>query len=165
MSVADKTLSLSPHALKAELFGFDPMIGRRLCADAKAGLLPHLHAVVADRKGEIILESYGSGPDEKQGAAAWSGRLHRSNTPRPSLRHQEHRQPALRHCPGKKGLVPRLDTPILSFFPEYADLASDPERMKRTVEHALTMSLGMEWDETRPYTDAEKQRNRQRTRS
>lgn len=154
MSVSDKTLSLSPHALKAELLGFDPMIGRRLCADAEAGLLPHLHAVVADRKGEIILESYGSGPDENRGrplgVVAFTGQtLHDLRSVTKSI------VSLLYGIALEKGLVPRLDTPIVSLFPEYADLASDPERMKRTVEHALTMSLGLEWDETRPYTDAE----------
>jgi CubicO group peptidase (beta-lactamase class C family) len=51
--------------------------------------------------------------------------------------------------------VPGTDAPLLQQFPEYPDLAADPERRKRTIGHALTMTLGMEWDESKPYTSTE----------
>jgi CubicO group peptidase (beta-lactamase class C family) len=51
------------------------------------------------------------------------------------------------------GLVPPPAAPLLAQFHDYADLAADPQRAKLTVGHALTMTLGMEWDEQRPYTD------------
>ena len=52
-----------------------------------------------------------------------------------------------------RGLVPPPDAPLLAQFPEYSDLAADPRRARLTIAHALTMTLGMEWDEQRPYTD------------
>ena len=52
-----------------------------------------------------------------------------------------------------EGKVPAVDQPLVNSFPEYADLASDPQRRRMTVGHALTMTLGTEWDEDRPYTD------------
>jgi CubicO group peptidase (beta-lactamase class C family) len=52
-----------------------------------------------------------------------------------------------------RGLVPPPDAPLLAQFPQYPDLAADPRRARLTIAHALTMTLGMEWDEDRPYTD------------
>ena len=52
-----------------------------------------------------------------------------------------------------EGAVPPLDTPLLDLFPEYADLRDGSKREEITVEHALTMQMGTEWDENLPYTD------------
>ena len=147
-------LSLSPHAAAAERRGFDTSLGRKLRAGAEAGLLPHLHVVIAERGGEMVLESYGKGEDE-----SW-GRPIGEVTFGPEILHDlrsitKSIVSLLYGIALERGEVPTLDTPVLELFPEYADLAADPKRMERTVEHALTMSLGMEWDETRPYTDPE----------
>ncbi len=154
MSDSEKSLSLSPHALKAEELGFDPMMGRKLVAGVEAGLLPHLHAVLAERSGDMVLESYGSGPDENWGRSLGevtftADTLHDLRSVSKSI------VSLLYGTMLEKGEVPRLDTPILDLFPEYGDLAKDPARRKRTIEHALTMTLGMEWDETGPYTGPE----------
>lgn len=147
-------LSLSPHAAAAERRGFDTSLGRKLCAGAEAGLLPHLHVVIAERGGETVLESYGKGEDENWGRPIGEvtfgpETLHDLRSITKSI------VSLLYGIALERGEVPTLDTPVLELFPEYADLAVDPKRMERTVEHALTMSLGMEWDETRPYTDPE----------
>ena len=52
-----------------------------------------------------------------------------------------------------RGLVPSPDAPLLAQFPEYPDLAADPQRAHLTVMNALNMTLGMEWDEQLPYAD------------
>src|SRR4029450_8708583 len=53
-----------------------------------------------------------------------------------------------------EGRVPALDQPLVDQFPAYADLARDPQRRRLTIAHALSMTLGTEWDETLPYTSA-----------
>lgn len=51
-------------------------------------------------------------------------------------------------------LVPGPEANLLEQFPEYPDLADDPARRLLTVRHALTMTLGIEWDEFGfPYGD------------
>jgi CubicO group peptidase (beta-lactamase class C family) len=50
------------------------------------------------------------------------------------------------------GAIRSLDTPLLDFFPEYADLQV-PERRQITVRHALTMSTGLDWNEDVSYRD------------
>ena len=52
------------------------------------------------------------------------------------------------------GRVPAPDQPLLPCFPEYADLAAEAGRSRLMVEHALTMTLGLEWTEDVPYTSA-----------
>ncbi|MBI1779704.1 MAG: serine hydrolase [Proteobacteria bacterium] len=51
-----------------------------------------------------------------------------------------------------RGWVASIDLPVLSFFPEYADLAT-PEKERITIRHLLMMAHGLEWDERRPYSD------------
>ena len=48
--------------------------------------------------------------------------------------------------------MPALDQPLVDHFP-YAELAADPARRRMTVAHALSMTLGTEWDESLPYID------------
>ncbi|MFW8642575.1 serine hydrolase domain-containing protein [Rhizobium beringeri] len=54
----------------------------------------------------------------------------------------------------EEGRVPALEEPIVAQFPEYPDLASDPQRKRLTIRHTLSMTLAMEWKENAPYTDA-----------
>jgi hypothetical protein len=46
------------------------------------------------------------------------------------------------------------DARLYKQFPEYPELAGDPARQRLTVRHALTMTLGTQWDEfSFPYSD------------
>lgn len=151
MTYSQSPVSLSPHEAAAEKQGFDPKIGRKLQAGVEAGLLRHLHIVLVERGGETVLESYGAGADEN-----W-GRPLGTVTFGPETLHDL--RSVTKSVVGllygialDRKLVPALDAPLLSQFPEYAELAADKDRQKRTIEHALTMTLGMEWDETVPYT-------------
>jgi CubicO group peptidase (beta-lactamase class C family) len=49
--------------------------------------------------------------------------------------------------------VPAPGEPLLAQFPEYPDLAKDPQRATLTVANALTMTLGMQWNEGLSYMD------------
>jgi CubicO group peptidase (beta-lactamase class C family) len=58
------------------------------------------------------------------------------------------------------GKAPPPDAKLYAQFPEYADLAAQPGRDRLTIEHALTMTLGIEWDElTIPYGDPRNSEN------
>jgi CubicO group peptidase (beta-lactamase class C family) len=52
----------------------------------------------------------------------------------------------------QRGKIGGLDEPVVKFFPEYADLDT-PERRRITLRHLLTMSMGVAWDETIPYSN------------
>ena len=52
------------------------------------------------------------------------------------------------------GKVPPPEARLYDQFPEYPDLAKQPGRDRITVAHALSMTMGTEWDElTHPYGD------------
>ena len=119
-----------------------------------AGRAPDLHGVVAIRHGEVILEHYGVGED-----FSW-GESHGVDTFGPDTLHDV--RSITKSVVGVlygialgDDLVPDPHEPLLPNFPEYPDLAADPERARLTVEHALTMTLGLEWDEDAPYTGTE----------
>lgn len=109
-----------------------------------------LHGVVAVRGGHTVLEDYRAGED-----FAWGRSLGVVDFG-PDTLHDI--RSVTKSVTGlvygialDQGLVPPPAEPILRYFPQYSDLAADPQRTGLTVEHALTMSLGLEWREDIPY--------------
>jgi CubicO group peptidase (beta-lactamase class C family) len=46
-----------------------------------------------------------------------------------------------------------LDQPLYAQFPQYPDLMAEKAREQILVRHALSMQMGLEWNENLPYTD------------
>lgn len=122
----------------------------RLDETLRAGELEGLHAVLAIRAGQTVLEYYGAGED-------WSwitslGVVEFGPDTLHDIRSVTKSVTALLYGIALgEGRVPQPAAPLLRHFPEYPDLAADPQRARLTVEHALTMSLGLEWREDIPY--------------
>ena len=109
-----------------------------------------LHAFVVLRNGQILLEHYGVGEDFAWNAslgeiAFGPDTLHDIRSVTKSI------TALLYGIALNQGLVPGPAEPLLQQFPQYPDLAADPRRARLTVEHALTMSLALEWKEDIPY--------------
>jgi CubicO group peptidase (beta-lactamase class C family) len=113
----------------------------------------NVHAVVVVRHGKLVFDHYFTGNDEHLGRSV--GEV----TFDPQTRHDERSVStsvtalvlgmAIDH-----GWIKSVDTPVLSFFPEYADLRT-PEKDRITLRNLLTMSSGLDWHELDvPYTDA-----------
>jgi len=49
----------------------------------------------------------------------------------------------------QEGYVESIDQPALSYFGDWTVDASDPRRQAMTLEHLLTMTSGMQWDDSR----------------
>lgn len=116
-----------------------------------AGRLRGLHGLVVVRHGHVMAERYGSGEDfkwnEPLGHVRFGpGVLHDIRSATKSV------TSLLYGIALDGGLVPEPQASLLQQFPEYPDLAADPLRARLTVEHALTMTLGLEWHEDVPYT-------------
>lgn len=127
-------------------------LGERLDAGMRSGLLRGLHAVLLLRSGRTVLERYYDGQDENWGQALGhvafkSETLHDLRSVTKSI------VGLLYGIALEWGRVPPPEAPLLPEFPEYPDLAHDPQRQQLRIEHALNMSLGLEWDEQTPYTN------------
>lgn len=141
-----------PDGVALQSLGFDPAVQRKLEAGIESGLLRDLHVVLAARSQHVFMEYYATGRDEDWGTPLGdvvfdANTLHDLRSVTKSV------VSLLYGIALEKGLVPPPDASLFAQFPDYADLAADIERSKITIEHALTMTLGMEWDEDRPYTD------------
>jgi CubicO group peptidase (beta-lactamase class C family) len=125
----------------------------RLAHVIEQGRAPGLHAVVAVRHGQVILEHYDQGEDFTLGEPL--GRVRFTPDTLHDLRSITKSVVGLLYGIAlADGQVPEPQEPLLRHFPEYPDLAADPRRAELTVEHALTMTLGLEWNEDVPYTSA-----------
>lgn len=133
--------------------GFAPDLDERFGIARQAGILPNLHGVLAARGGQIFLKHYLSGPDAVRARPLGVVRfgpdvLHDLRSVTKSI------VGLLYGIALAAKRVPGPDANLLEQFPEYPDLASDTDRRRWTIAHALTMTLGTGWNEiTIPYYD------------
>jgi len=110
----------------------------------------NVHGLLIERRGRLVGEWYFSGTDKPGGA--WFARAASFG---PADKHDlrsitKSVTSILFGIAQGQGKLPPIDTPVLDLFPEYADLAT-PERRAITLEHLLTMTPGLEWDESGTY--------------
>jgi CubicO group peptidase (beta-lactamase class C family) len=118
----------------------------------RAGRLRNVHAVVVVRHDRLVFEEYFRGADERLGRPLGEVQfgpdtLHDVRSVTKSI------VSLLYGIAAHDGGVGSIERPLLDAFPEYADLQADPARMKIQIDHALTMTMGLEWDESLPYSD------------
>jgi CubicO group peptidase (beta-lactamase class C family) len=132
--------------------GFAADLDRQLDALRASGRLGNLHGVVALRGGSIFFERYLTGIDEARGQPLGEvtfgpDTLHDLRSVTKSI------VGLLYGIALTEGRVPAPDQKLMPQFPEYPDLAEDPKRARLTIAHALTMTLGTEWNERLSYRD------------
>ncbi|MER6944534.1 serine hydrolase [Nonomuraea sp. NPDC000554] len=126
-------------------------IAERIDELLSSGKAPNLHGLVVVQDGQIVLERYGAGDDFRLNDPIGHVTFD-AGTPH-DLRSVTKSVVALLYGIALgDGLVPSPDDGLLAHFPQYPELAEGRERL--TVEHALTMTLGLEWDESVPYTSS-----------
>jgi CubicO group peptidase (beta-lactamase class C family) len=132
--------------------GFAADLDERLDRLITSGRAWKLHGVAILRKGALVLERYDAGEDEVWGRPI--GRVAFAPETLHDLRSVTKSILGLLYGIAlAQGKVPAPDRPLLEAFPDYADLATDPRHKRLTIAHALTMSLGFEWNEDIPYQD------------
>jgi CubicO group peptidase (beta-lactamase class C family) len=111
------------------------------------------HSVVVVRNGVVIYEKYFSGPDQRWPQRHWGEPF--ENMPH-DLRTKHDLQSITKSVASlllgialDRAMIKRVDAPLLSFFPEYADLSS-PGRERITLRDLLTMQTGFDWP-AKPY--------------
>lgn len=117
----------------------------------EAGMVPGLHSVAVVRRDAIVLERYRAGAD-----CCWGeplGLVQHGPWTLHDLRSMTKSLVGLVYGIAlDRGLVPSTETPLVDALPRYADLC-DADRRRITVGHALSMTMGTEWDETLAYSD------------
>jgi CubicO group peptidase (beta-lactamase class C family) len=139
-----------PVASQAEA-GLDPL---RLCdlVDRIAALDANIHSVLMVRGGKLAFEYYHAGPDQKWGFSL------PGTEQGPDIKHDVRSAgksviSLLMGVALDRKLIPDLDRPVFSYFPEYA-AARTPAKDRILLRHLITRSSGIEWDEITPYTSA-----------
>ena len=142
------TLLILMHAAMAK----DSNMEEKLNTAFAAGQLSGLHSVLVIHKGSIIAENHYRGDDQRWGESL--GDVEHNKDSLHDLRSVTKSVTGLLYGIAlSEGIVPGLDESLLHQFPAYADLASDPQRSKILVRHALSMKMGTEWNEDLPYSD------------
>jgi CubicO group peptidase (beta-lactamase class C family) len=134
-------------------------IERHLAELQKDGGVRGLHALLVAKRGRLLLEHYETGEDEIWGLPL--GRVAFGPAVLHDLRSVSKSVVGLLYGIAlAAGKVPPPEAKLYAQFPQYADLAAQPGRDRLTIAHALTMTLGIEWDElTIPYGDPSNSEN------
>jgi CubicO group peptidase (beta-lactamase class C family) len=115
----------------------------------------NIHGVVIARRGRLVLERYYEGDDQVRDD---QGRRRVERIAFSAERSHELRSVTksivglLYGIALDQGKVPPLDQPLLAQFP-YTDLPDMAQRGRWTIAHAMTMTLGTDWDEELSYED------------
>jgi CubicO group peptidase (beta-lactamase class C family) len=135
-------------------FGLD--FGTKLDQFVQSGRVTNIHGVVIVRRGRLVLERYYEGDDQvRDGEGRWrvervaftAERSHEIRSVTKSI------VDLLYGIAVRDGKVPPLDAPLLAQFPQYADLPDLERRRIWTIRHAITMTLGTDWNEDISYDD------------
>jgi CubicO group peptidase (beta-lactamase class C family) len=111
----------------------------------------NLHSVVVVRNGRLVFERYFEGEDTARGSRP-IGMVSFKPDSLHDLRSASKSIVGLLYGIAlAAGRVPAPEDRLMPSFPEYADLAADPERARWTLHHVLSMTMGTEWDESLPY--------------
>jgi CubicO group peptidase (beta-lactamase class C family) len=119
----------------------DATLLAELTRDIETKTYGTIHSLIVVRHGHIVWERYFDG---------WSSDdLHRVYSVTKSV------ISALVGIAEAGDLIPSMDASLLGYFPQYPTLAHpDPRKQQITLEQALMMRAGLQWDEfTVPYTD------------
>ena len=111
----------------------------------------NVHAVVVARHGKLIYEAYFTGQDERWGDKLGSV-AHTAEMPHDVRSISKSVVSLLFGIALDRHLVGSLSDPVVDYFPDYSDLrTTDKDQIQ--LQHLLTMTSGIAWDEERSYRD------------
>lgn len=132
--------------------GLDPGRLAELTGALRSGEFGNVHALLIERDGKLIYEAYFEGEDW-----SWGSELGQVRFGRASLHDlRSVTKSVVSTLVGialDRGLIASVDVPLRKLLPDHAHLLTG-EKADLRLRHVLTMSAGLEWDETSvPYTD------------
>lgn len=112
---------------------------------------PNIHSVLVFKDSKLVYENYFTGVDEIRGTPI--GRVKHGRDSLHDLRSVS--KSVTGACIGlaiAQGKIKSEEQSVWDFFPEYASL-KNKQNSSLTLKHLLTMTVGLEWNESVPYTD------------
>ena len=144
--IAGMLLSIQPS------WAIDQNLQKSIDEAKEAGKLKGLHQVIVYHKGELIVEASYKGLDQRWGNTLGIREFDESSLH--DLRSVTKSITSLIYGIAlADGKVPDPSQSLYEAFPQYKELAQEEGREKITIEDTLTMQMGIEWDESLPYTD------------
>jgi CubicO group peptidase (beta-lactamase class C family) len=133
--------------------GFAPDLAARLDKAIAGKRVWNLHGIIVIRDDRLVLERYFEGEDNARGRPL--GKVgFKPDTPHDMRSVSKGIVALLYGIALGQGKVLPPEAPLFAAFPEYADLARHEGRDRLTIHHALSMTMGTDWDETSvPYSD------------
>jgi CubicO group peptidase (beta-lactamase class C family) len=145
------TLNDGWQTASADSLGVDSAALGRLTATMHAWPELGVHAILIERGGQLIYESYFDGFDERWGQPL--GRVSMTATSKHDLRSiTKSVVSALTGIALSEGAIKSLDQPVVQWLPEFPDLNTS-ERRRVTLAHLLSMTSGLRWNEEVPYSN------------
>jgi CubicO group peptidase (beta-lactamase class C family) len=133
--------------------GLDKQIITELVDSIKTGFYPHRHSLLIYKDDKLVLEEYFSGHDEIWGTDI--GIIKHSDTVLHDMRSVS--KSVVSACIGiaiEEGFIKDVNQSIFDFFKDYKDLEVG-SKSKLTIYHLLTMTDGLDWDESGPVDNTE----------
>ena len=113
----------------------------------------NIHGLVVVQNDNLLVERYFEGQDRERGVGDLGTVKFAANTMHDLRSCSKSIVALLYGIALQLGKVPAPEVSLLSAFPEYGDLANE-EGSRVTVHHALSMTMGTDWDESSlPYAD------------
>jgi CubicO group peptidase (beta-lactamase class C family) len=131
--------------------GIDTAVLQQMEAEITNGVYPNIHSVLIARHERLVYEHYWPGKDEILGKNMGI-RVHAVDSLHDVRSISKSFVGACIGIAIAQGKIKSVDAPVLSFFPEYAKYDTGMKKTL-TIRHLLTMSSGMDWDESLPYYD------------
>lgn len=133
--------------------GVDSTIINGVDTAVSNGTYPNIHSLLVAKDSLLIFEKYWTGKDE-----VWGTNIGVVSHSKDSLHDiRSISKSIVSACVGialDQGKIKSVDQRVFEFFPEYAKLDTGRKSLL-TIEHLLTMSSGLKWNEEVPYSDPE----------
>jgi CubicO group peptidase (beta-lactamase class C family) len=133
--------------------GFDASILNKIDTAVSNGTFPNIHSVLIAKDGNLVFEKYWPGKDEVWAVA--KGIISHSRDSLHDIRSIS--KSIVSACFGillQQGKIKSVHQKIFDFFPEYAKQDTGLKSLL-TIEHLLTMTSGLKWNEDIPYDNPE----------
>jgi CubicO group peptidase (beta-lactamase class C family) len=129
--------------------GIDVAPIEALVRGVRDGTWTNIHGIVLVRHGRLLMEEYFPCMGIDQVYARYDrDTLHELHSVTKSV------NATLFGIAACEGRIGGLDEPVAAFFPDYDELGADAAKQQIRLRHLLTMTAGLQWDETTfPYGD------------